>query len=400
MKRSTAESRVIALATAQGARVVHNRVLLVLLLAAVAAVLGLAFISVAPNRLVSGRGVPLFGLMSDARHGLWLPALALGGAVFVAPRAALHAAVTLVASLTLAGLTWLAGHEAALQSAASSSLARVSLGGAFWILALLAWLAAADALQRWHLPRGWHLLAHAALWLPSIGLLAAGELDALSLLKEYANRQEVFDAAGLRHLQIVGATLLPSLLIGVPLGVAAARNARFSKPLFALLNIIQTVPSIALFALLIAPLAALATALPGWGIQGIGLLPAVMALTMYALLPIVHGTAAGLAQVPAAAIEAARGMGMTPRQSFWRVEVPLALPVLLSGLRVTTVQIIGLAVVAALIGAGGYGALVFQGLASSALDLVLLGVLPVVLLAVIADTALAGLVATLQGPAR
>ena len=393
-------SPVAALATAQGARVVHNRVLSVLLLAALAAVLGLAFVSVAPNRLVSGRGVPLHALMSDARLLLWLPAAALAGAIFVTPTAALHAAVALLASLTLAGLAWLAGHEAALQSASMSGLARVSLGGAFWVLALLVWLATADALQRWHLPRGWHVMSHAALWLPSIALLAVGELDALSLLKEYANRQEVFDAAGLRHVQIVAATLLPSLLIGVPLGVAAARHAHFGKPLFALLNIIQTVPSIALFALLIAPLAALATALPGWGIQGIGLLPAVIALTMYALLPIVHGTASGLAQVPAAAVDAALGMGMTPQQSFWRVEVPLALPVLLSGLRVTTVQIIGLAVVAALIGAGGYGALVFQGLASSALDLVLLGVLPVVALAVVADAAFAALGALLPGPAR
>jgi osmoprotectant transport system permease protein len=393
-------SPVQALAMAQGARVVHNRVLLLLLLAALVAALGSAFVSVAPNRLLSGSGVALHGLMSDARYLLWLPATALACAVFVAPTAALHAAVALAASLTLAGLAWLAGHEAVLQSAPLSSLARVSLGGAFWALVLLAWLAAADALQRWRLPRGWHGLAHAALWLPSIALLLVGGLDALSLLKEYANRQEVFDAAGLRHLQIVGTTLLPSLLIGVPLGVAAARHARVGKPLFAVLNIIQTVPSIALFALLIAPLATLATALPGWGIQGIGLLPAVIALTMYALLPIVHGTASGLAQVPVAAIEAARGMGMTPRQSFWRVEAPLALPVLLSGLRVTTVQIIGLAVVAALIGAGGYGALVFQGLASSALDLVLLGVLPVVLLAVIADAAFAALGAMLPGPAR
>ena len=208
----------------------------------------------------------------------------------------------------------------------------------------------------------------------------------------------MFRAAGLRHLQIVAATLLPALLIGVPLGVAAARSERLAAPLFALLNVIQTLPSIALFALLIAPLSSLAAALPGWGIRGIGLLPAVIALTLYALLPIVHGTAAGLRQVPAAAVAAATGMGMTARQVFWRVAVPLALPVLLSGLRVTTVQVIGLAVVAALIGAGGYGALVFQGLASSALDLVMLGVLPVVALAIVADAGLELLTAALHGP--
>jgi osmoprotectant transport system permease protein len=199
-------------------------------------------------------------------------------------------------------------------------------------------------------------------------------------------------------MQIVAATLLPSLLVGVPMGVAAARSERLATPLYAVLNVIQTVPSIALFALLIAPLSGLAVALPGWGIRGIGLLPAVIALTLYALLPIVHGTTSGLRQVPAAAIAAATGMGMTARQVFWRVEVPLALPVLLSGLRVTTVQVIGLAVVAALIGAGGFGALVFQGLASSALDLVMLGVLPVVALAIVADASLELLTATLRGP--
>ena len=384
----------------QGAGVVRNRVLGVLVVAALAATLGLAFVSVAPNRLVSGSGVPLYRLASSGAALLGLPALVLAGAVFMPATRALHAVVALAASLLLAGLLWAAGREAALQSAALSSLARVSLGGAFWILALLVWLAAADALQRAAHAPARRLAAHFALWLPAGALLWAGELDALSLLKEYAVRQDVFDAAGLRHLQIVGATLLPALAFGLPLGVAAARSERLAKPLFALLNIIQTVPSIALFALLIAPLAALATALPGWGIQGIGLMPAVIALTLYALLPIVHGTASGLRQVPAAAIEAARGMGMTARQVFWRVEVPLALPLLLSGLRVTAVQVIGLAVVAALIGAGGFGALVFQGLASTALDLVLLGVLPVVALALAVDAALALALAALQGRAR
>jgi osmoprotectant transport system permease protein len=109
---------------------------------------------------------------------------------------------------------------------------------------------------------------------------------------------------------------------------------------------------------------------------------------MYSLLPVVQSTAAGLAQVPAAPVEAAAAMGMTPRQVFWQVRVALALPLLVAGLRVCTVQAIGLAVLAALIGAGGLGALVFQGLFGTAMDLVLLGVLPVVALALVADAAL------------
>jgi osmoprotectant transport system permease protein len=394
---------VAALAIEPGARgeaIVRNRVLLVLVVAAVAVAVALPFVSVAPNRLVSGVRLPLWAMTVNAGPLLWLPVALLVGAVFAPARRLTHAVVAVSASLLLTGLAWLAGREAVAQAATLSSLARTSVSGGFWILALLSWLAAADALQRLGLSLAWRSVVHVALWLAPAALLMSGALDALSLLKEYANRQEVFNAAGLRHLQIVGSTLLPALLIGVPLGVVAARNQRLARPIFAALNIIQTVPSIALFALLIAPLASLAAAWPGSGIRGIGLLPAVIALTLYALLPVVHGTAAGLRQVPAAAIDAATGMGMTPRQLFWRVEVPLALPVLLSGVRVTAVQVIGLAVVAALIGAGGFGALVFQGLASSALDLVLLGVVPVVGLAVLADAAFALLGAALGGPAR
>jgi osmoprotectant transport system permease protein len=346
---------------------------------------------VAPNRLVSGQPLMLLELTSSARWVLLVPAAVLVATLFAPPARWLHALVAVAAALLLTALPWVAGLEAAHRSAALSSLARVSLGGAFWALLLLAWLAAADAVQRLGLGASARTAVLAAALLPLAALLVTGQLDALSLLVEYGNRRDAFDAALARHGQIVLAALLPALVLGVPLGVAAAHNAGFGKALFALLNIVQTVPSIALFALLIAPLAAL-------GLKGIGLLPAAIALTLYALLPIVHGTASGLQQVPSAAIEAGRGMGMSAHQLFWRVRVPLALPVLLSGVRVTTVQVIGLAVVAALIGAGGFGALVFQGLTSSALDLVMLGVIPVVALAVLVDAAFALLATAFDPP--
>ena len=378
----------------QASSLIHNRVLAVLLVTGLGAALGLAFLTLAPNRLVSGTGLGLRDLPLSPQGWLALPLAGLVLALFVPPSRVTYSAVLVSATLLLTGLVGLAGAEAARLSVAASPLTRVSLGGGFWVLALLSWLVAADALQRLALTLVRRTLAHAAVLLPLGVLLGTGALDSLSLLKEYANRDEVFRDAGLRHLQIVAATLLPALLIGVPLGVAAARSERLATPLFAALNVIQTVPSIALFALLIAPLSGLAAALPGLRISGIGLLPAVIALTLYALLPIVHGTAAGLHQVPVAAIEAATGMGMTTRQRFWHVEVPLALPVLMSALRVTAVQIIGLGVVAALIGAGGFGALVFQGLASSAIDLVMLGVLPVLALAIVVDAGLALVMAT------
>ena len=383
-----------------GRRWVRNRVLGLLVIGAIGAALSLAFVTVAPNRLVSGSAVPLQSLMVAAPWGLWAAATVLVVAVFMPATQLTQVAVALAAALLFAGLAGLAGSEAARRSAGLPALARVSLGGGFWLMLLMAWLAFADALQRLDLSLGWRSLAHVALLVPLVWLVGAGALDQLSLLKEYANRDETFHAAGLRHLQIVLAALAPSLLIGLPLGVAAARSDRVAKPLLALLNLVQTMPSIALFALLIGPLSALAAALPGWGLSGIGLLPAAVALTLYALLPIVHGMSSGLRQVPAAVLAAAAGMGMTPRQRLWRVELPLALPVLLSALRVTTVQVIGLAVVAALIGAGGFGALVFQGLASSAIDLVLLGVLPVLALAAVADAGFALLIVALAGPQR
>ena len=368
-----------------------NRVLALLLALGLLAALTLPLLTVAPNRLVSGTGVALGALLHGVGWAslLLLPVAVLAWAAFVPQRPQravfISAACATAATVFLAALLGLAAHAATLQAREGNSLSRVSFGGAFWILAALAGLAAADALQRLRLAPLPRALAHVAVGLPCVALLASGALDDLSLLKEYTHRRESFHAAAVQHLRIVAATLLPALAIGVPLGVAAARSPRVGRPLFAVLNVIQTVPSIALFGLLIAPLVALAALLPGWGIQGIGLLPAVIALMLYALLPIVHNTAAGLRQVPAAAVEAATGMGMTGSQRFWRVEVPLALPLLWSGLRLTTVQVIGLAVVAALIGAGGFGAIVFQGLSSSALDLVLLGVLPVVALALVAD---------------
>lgn len=361
-----------------------NRVLLVLVLAGVAAAFGLPFLTHAPNRLVTGTGIALRELLAGWHLALLLPAALLALCAFLKPSRLTHLLVAAGATAWLGGSLALAGDQARLINSG-----RTSFGGGFWLLGLLAWLAAADAVQRLRLGALGRTLALAVVLSPALLLAAGGALDALSLFQEYENRQDVFDAALLRHLQIVAATLAPTLLLGVPLGIAAHRRPALGGPLFAVLNVIQTVPSIALFGLLMAPLAALALAWPALGIGGVGLAPAVIALTLYSLLPIVQGTVTGLREVPPAVLQAAAGMGFTARQVFWRVEVPLALPLLLSALRLTTVQAVGLAVVAALIGAGGLGAIVFQGLLSSAIDLVLLGVLPVIAFAVAADAGFA-----------
>ena len=378
-------------------RWLHNPVLLLLLVLGAVAAGSAAFLSVAPNRLLTGQGLRLAQLPvgswgSSAGWPGWatlaLPTGLLALAALLPNRRTYHALAALAAAALLAALVALAGQQASRLASSQGALTRVSLGAGFWCLATLAWLAASNALQRLRLGAVSQLLVQVTLWLPVLVLLRSGALDALSLVKEFSNRQDVFFAACARHGLIVLAALGPALLLGLPLGLAAARRPALARPLLALLGAVQTVPSIALFGLLIAPLAWAGSHWPGWGLQGIGLLPAATALALYALLPIVSGVLAGLQQVPVDVLDAATGLGLNPRQRFRQVQLPLALPLWLSALRVAGVQTVGLAVVAALIGAGGLGTLVFQGLASTALDLVLLGVLPVVALALLLDASL------------
>jgi osmoprotectant transport system permease protein len=374
----------------------RNRVLALLLVVGLVAAFFLDFLTNAPNRLVSGAPVPL----GSAIHGVgWLallPGIVLLPAPFLRQQRPAHAFVIVAASLFLAALVWLAGSEAASLSAAGPARARISLGAGFWVLFAAAALALADALRRLSPSPLIRIAVAAGAVLPVLAVIATGRTDQLAILREYAAERDVFAAAVLRHIELVFGALVPTLAIGLPLGLLAVRRVSLRAPLFSTLNVIQTIPSIAMFGLLMAPLGAVAHLAPGLerlGISGIGMAPAILALMLYALLPIARNTQAGFASVPAAVLETARGMGMTRRQILWSVEVPLALPVVLAGVRITLVQLIGLAVLAALVGAGGLGAIMFQGLFADALDQVLLGVIPVVLLAMVADAALNVLIA-------
>lgn len=366
-----------------------QRVLLSLTLLMILAGVLLPFVNYAPNRLMSGKGVALIDCLSGVR---WLIVLPVLGCLLLSLRhagRAAHWTVMLLAELLLCALVALAGDSADRLAGQGSALARTSFGSGFWLMAALCLLIAADAIGRATRNHSLRVLANAQIWLPVILLLLAGRLDQLALLKEYANRQQVFNQALGEHLILLFGTLGPALAIGVPLGLLCHHSARWRPALFSVLNIIQTVPAIALFGLLIAPLSSIAARWP-WlhdrGIGGIGLAPALIALVLYALLPLVRSVHAGLQQVPASVTDSARGMGLTRGQIFRRVELPLALPIILSGIRVIAVQTVGMGMIAALIGAGGFGALMFQGLLSSALELVLLGVIPAIALAVVVDT--------------
>ena len=378
------------------------------------ALIGLPFLRVAPNRMLSGEPVYFWGawdawdaisspvgattVLNSSLAGVLSPSfftafflgllLALWVLPFAPPRRPVLWFQAVSASAMFTVWVALAGWQASQLVSADAPFARTSLGGAFWTLLVIFWLMATDALQRLKVLLATKMMLVAAVLLSISLLLAQGAWDDLSLMKEYANRSDVFAAAIIRHVQIVLLALLPTLCIGVPLGWWISRHSATGQTLFPVLNIIQTIPSIALFGLLMAPLALLAAALP-WlaraGISGVGMAPGVIALTLYSLLPVVRGTLAGFEAVPSAVVAAARGMGMTQGAIFLRVELPLALPVLLAGVRTATLQAVGLATVTALIGAGGLGAIMFEGLFSSAPDLVLLGVLPVIALAVGVD---------------
>ncbi len=375
----------------------HNRVLLLLTMIALAAG-ALPFVNFAPNRLVSGEGRALWQVWSFSPALLLLPLCLLIGLTVARGRWAL--AATLVAcELLFAALVWSAGLAASQLASSESPLARTAVGSGLWLWLALCLLACSDAIRRLSPQPLWRWLLQVQIWILPLLLLFSGELNSLSLLKEYANRQDVFNAALAQHLTLLVGTLVPALLIGVPLGILCYRRPPTQGAVFAVLNVIQTVPSVALFGLLIAPLAGLTRAWP-WlsslGIAGTGMTPALIALVLYALLPLARGVVAGLSQVPTEVLESADAMGMNTRQRFWQIQLPLALPVLLRGLRVVAVQTVGMAVIAALIGAGGFGALVFQGLLSSALDLVLLGVIPTIVLAVVVDALFALWIALLR----
>jgi osmoprotectant transport system permease protein len=180
-----------------------------------------------------------------------------------------------------------------------------------------------------------------------------------------------------QHVVLVGVSLAIALLIAVPLGVLATRNARAGGVILAVTGTIYTIPSLALLALLVAAI-------------GLGPVTAIVALVAYAQMILVRGVVAGLGGVDAALVDAARGLGLTARQTLLRVEFPAALPVILGGVRVATVSLIALATVAAWINAGGLGVLLFEGIGTDNPDKIVAGALAAAALAIAADLLLRG----------
>ena len=301
-----------------------------------------------------------------------LPAVILGTA----------ANLILVLSFVLAGLS------ATRLLEGEVPYARVSLGVGFWTTLIATYIVIFASRQRLD---NSPVLRNIVSWTGVVFLLfllMAGLFKDLSVLQEFAGREERFVQELLHHVFLVGISVTIGTILGIMLGIWATRSKRAERPIFFIANITQTIPSLALFGLLIAPLSALSFAFPTLreiGIRGVGDTPAIIALIIYSLLPIVRNTYVGLRRLDIAVIDAGIGMGMSRTQVFRKIEVPLAAPLVLEGIRTASVQSVGLAAVAALIGAGGLGWFIFQGLGQAATDLILLGAIPIIVLAIIVD---------------
>lgn len=199
------------------------------------------------------------------------------------------------------------------------------------------------------------------------------------------NRAEVLELT-LEHMWLVGLSTLFAVLVGIPLGIAITRWPRLNQPLLGGANLIQTIPSLALFGFLLPA--------PWIGARADRL--TILALTLYALLPIIRNTYTGIKGVDPAVLEAGRGMGLTDRQLLMKVELPLSVGVIIAGVRVATVISVGLATIAAAIGAGGLGEYIFRGLAMVNNSVILAGAIPAAGLALLADFSLGWLEKKLQ----
>ncbi|HEV2559814.1 MAG TPA: ABC transporter permease [Microvirga sp.] len=351
-------------------------------LATVLALLALPLANLQPNRILSGVGYRLWQWPQPATAALVtlvFVALALA-AGFVRQRTA----STMVAGAGAGLLLAAAGAMATALLTGATPFARVSLGSGFWIALLGFGLIAADGLVKLSLKPLTRVAVTMLAVAAAVAILASEVSRNLSIMREYRNYADSFWAEAAQHLVLVFGSLVPAVLIGIPLGYLCHRSPAARAAALPVLEVVQTIPSIAMFGLLMAPLAALALAFPALGelgIRGIGATPALIALILYSLLPVVANTLAGFRSVDPAVVEAARGMGMSPRRRLFSVEWPLALPVVVTGIRVVLVQNIGLVAIAALIGAGGLGSFIFRGMNQTAMDLVLLGAVPILGLA-------------------
>lgn len=375
-----------------------NVVLLSLSLFMLVVFWALDVVSIAPNRIAAGTGFSALDALGWP--GVLLATLLLTSLVLFSwqpsqphYRAQLAAVTAIMALMPLGLIT-----SRYLLIDAELPQARIVIGPAYWVVLFVLFLCLVEIRLRLNLSRGWPMLllsGVALVW----WLCGALWLDSLALVQEFKIRDRQWLTAMTQHVTLVGMSVGVSIILGLSLALLMRRYSRFQKGAFAILNGLQTIPSLAIFGLLLWSLTWLAAKLPflaHWGVSGSGTTPVFIALIAYGLLPIVRHTYSALEHISAETLELANAMGMRSGQRFWQVRLPLAIPVLIEGVRITTVHAIGLTAVAALIGAGGLGTFIFEGLDQNVMEMVLLGALPILIMALIVDAGLSALADALR----
>jgi osmoprotectant transport system permease protein len=341
------------------------------------------------NRLAAGTGLSVLDSLGPAGTAvivaLWLGCLVLS---LVNVRRLRYISLGIIADTIVIVMLVMTGLAAGHLLEGRDAAARVSLGAGFWITAAGAYVSVFAARHRLENRPVWKNIVSWSGLIVFIVLLVTGWMNNLSVMQEYTGYEDRFRQEVVNHIRLFGFSVIAGTIIGVPLGIWATRNRLAEKPILFVSGIVQTIPSLALFGFLIPPLSALSFAFPvlrDIGIRGIGDTPAIIALTIYSLLPIVRNTYTGIRRVDPSAVDAGLGMGMSRWQVFRKIEAPLAAPLIMEGVRTASVQAVGLATVAALIGAGGLGWFVFRGIGQAAPDLIILGALPIIFLALIVD---------------
>lgn len=350
---------------------------------------GLKFVALKPNRIASGAGLYIWSAFSGS--GL-LVFILLWAAVLIVFLTAGKKQFVLLQGITgnviIITVFLMVGRATRFLQSPEMPFARISMAFGSWLMVLAGYILIHASVRTLTLKNPKAVLLSLVGPVAVVLLFSTGYLSELSIVKEYLIRRDRFFSEFVRHLILSGTAVLLGIAIGTPLGVLAFRRKAFEKPAFFFVNTVQTIPSLALFGIMIAPLSILSQRFPflrDLGIKGIGSAPALIALTLYALLPITRNTYTSLRVIDPSVVESARGMGMSRLQVLIHIEAPLSIPIIMSGIRISAVQAIGNTTVAALIGAGGFGVFVFQGLGQAVPDLIMLGAFPVILLAMIAD---------------
>ncbi len=348
----------------------------------------LHFAEYRPNRVLSGTGVSALELFGNGFYLLTFLSLLILVLTYTGHQK--HRLIICFTLLIIIGLTlYYFGFPRDNKLFNLYPNGRLSLGMGFWIIFLGIDMVISGSFKSDKKNLIYRRLFYLSLFFIIFVFLISGHLNNLSIMKEFFNRSNSFFGQLNRHLSLSFFSVALGFMIGIPIGIMVFKDKKMNSILLFLINIGQTIPTLSLLGIIMLPLTLLSQRseiLKNIGISGVGFAPAFIVLTIYALFPVVHNTIAGLKMIDSDLIDTAVSLGMNSTQIFWKIQLPLSLPIILGGVRIAMTQSIGNTILAGLVGGGGLGSIVFLGLAQAAPDLILLGVIPLIIMAFIIDS--------------